>query len=198
MEPDGLPAARQCTRGRNLRDRLAAIRYATLQFARLPNTGVYIDAGTSDWRPAGEMAHLLELAGVGHVRGFSLNVTHYDWTANQIRYGDRIARATHKHFVVNTAYNGLGPIYKNGTGSHGEKWCNPPGRALGPLPTTNTGDSRADAFFWIGGPGTSDNCGRGHKRAGVFDPRWAAELIDNALHRRGAEYPYYRGHLGAR
>lgn len=184
--------------GKSLRARVATIRYATEQFAKLPNTGVYIDAGTSDWRPAGEMARMLKAAGVSHVRGFSLDVTHYDWTANQIRYGDKIAKLTGKHFVVNTAYNGLGPVYKNGTGSQGEKWCDPPGRALGPLPTTNTGDPAADAFFWIGGPGTSDNCGGGHKRAGQFDPRWANELIDNALHAKGVEYPYYKGHLGPR
>ncbi len=203
VEPDGIPAAAQCLSGRALHARLATIRYAVTKFAALPNVGVYIDAGTSDWRPASEMAALLKQAGVYLVRGFSVNITHYDFTWHQLRYGDQIVRLlarghrARKHFVVNTAYNGVGPLYKTGLKTEGEVWCDPPGRALGPLPTLETGDPLADAFFWIGGPGISDNdCGKGHLPAGTFDPKWATQLINTALRAAAkgkADYPEYHG-----
>ncbi len=193
LEPDGVAAAAECMQGGNLARRLSLIRYAVGQFAKRPNVGTYIDAGTSDWRPAGQMARMLRKAGIRRARGFALNVTHYDWTWNQLRYGDRISRATGgKHFVVNTAYNGRGPLYKAG-GTQGEVWCDPPGRALGPVPTLKTGDRRADAFFWIGNPGIADNCG--HYHAGQWVPAIARSLIRNAR-RRGSEYPRYRRHHG--
>lgn len=204
VEPDGIPAAAQCVSGRALHARLATIRYAVGQFAALPNVGVYIDAGTSDWRPASEMAALLKQAGVYLVRGFALNITHYDWAWHQLRYGDQIVRLLRdrghrasRHFVVNTAYSGVGPLYKTGSITQGEIWCDPPGRALGPLPTLKTGDSLADAFFWIGGPGVSDgDCGKGRLPGGTFDVQWATQLIRTALHAAAkgkADYPEYQG-----
>jgi endoglucanase len=37
-----------------------------------------------------------------------------------------------KHFIIDTSRNGLGPAPDG-------SWCNPPGRALGPKPTADTG-----------------------------------------------------------
>ena len=56
---------------------------------RCPNATIYIEAGASDWEPAARTAKLLRLIGIAKVRGFMLNVTHYDWTANNIRHGLR-------------------------------------------------------------------------------------------------------------
>ncbi len=86
-----------------------------------------------------------------------------------------------------------------GTGSitEGEIWCDPPGRALGPLPTLKTGDRLADAFFWIGGPGVSDgDCGKGRLPGGTFDVKWATQLIKTALRAAAkgkADYAEYHG-----
>ena len=58
------------------------------------------------------MARKLRRVGVAKVRGFMLNATHYDWTRNNIRYGLKLSRLVGgKHFIINTAENGRGPIH---------------------------------------------------------------------------------------
>ena len=38
-------------------------------------------------------------------------------------------------------------------------WCNPPGRGLGPAPTTATASpARVDAYLWINRPGFAQSC----------------------------------------
>ena len=55
-------------------------------------------------------ASMLRRIGVAKVRGFMLNVTHHDWTANNIAYGRKVSRRIGgKPFVVSTSYNGRGP-----------------------------------------------------------------------------------------
>jgi endoglucanase len=76
-----------------------------------------------------------------------------------------------KHFVIDTSRNGNGP--------YGNEWCNPPGRALGIPPTTDTGEELCDAFLWIKVPGESDGTGNGGPRAGKFWPEYADELVNN-------------------
>ena len=61
-----------------------------------------------------------------------------------------------KHFVVNTAMNGRGPLVPNDRVQNGnEDLCNPPERGLGPMPTFDTGFPSVDAFAWIAYPGRS-------------------------------------------
>ena len=45
-----------------------------------------------------------------------LNATHYEWTSENIRFGNKIsARLGGKPFIINTANNGRGPVsYKSG------------------------------------------------------------------------------------
>ncbi len=194
VESDGV-ASSSCLHGSRLRARIGLIAHEVLQLAVLPNTAVYIDAGASDWAPANRAATLLRWAGIAHARGFALNTTHYDWTRANVRYGRSVLHylRDNKHFVVNTALNGRGPLQ----GRRYHVWCNPEGRALGPLPTIHTGDSRADAFYWLGTPGTSDGaCGNdrgsmlGPPIVGTFWLQWALELSENALHAR--DFPAYR------
>ena len=48
-------------------------------------------------------AKYLRRAGVAKIQGFFLNATHFDWTSNEIKFGEKISRLTGgKHFVVNT------------------------------------------------------------------------------------------------
>ena len=90
-------------------------------------------------RPTRSTAHraarLLRRAGVSEIQGFFLNATHFDWTRKEIRYGEKISRMTGgKHFVVNTAMNGRGPVIPaNRVDDGNENLCSPPGRGLGPL-----------------------------------------------------------------
>jgi endoglucanase len=103
---------------------------------------------------------MLRAVGVAKVRGFMLNATHYDWTANNIRFGLEVSRLTGgKHFVINTAENGRGPIhYRLPNGRRINVWCNPGLRGLGIPPTTNTSNRMADAYLWINRPGFAQSC----------------------------------------
>ena len=78
----------------------------------LPNATIYLEAGASDWEPAKRTAWQLRSIGIAKVRGFMLNVTHYDWTADNIKHGLEISRLTGgKHFIISTAFNGRGPVH---------------------------------------------------------------------------------------
>ena len=97
--------------------------------AKLPRTVVYLDAGAADALPVTRAAQLLREAGVAHAQGFFLNATHFDWTLHEIHYGWQISRLTGgKHFVVNTAENGRGPLVPRNRNKRGnEVLCNPRG-----------------------------------------------------------------------
>jgi endoglucanase len=165
VEPDALASG--CTSTRLLK-------YAVNRLAKLPHTGVYLDAGHSHWQPAKTMAARLRRAGIAKADGFALNVSNYRTDAELIPYARRIGR---RHYVIDTSRNGQGPW----TGE--QDWCNPPGRGLGERPTTNTGTPRLDAKLWIKTPGESDGqCDRGGSDppVGQWFPEQAAELIKNA------------------
>jgi endoglucanase len=174
IEPDALAqdVLLSCLTPAQQRYRLALIRSAVEQTARLPGTTVYLDAGNSRWKTPNTMAPLLEAAGVSMTRGFSLNVSNFNSTADEESYGDRLSALLHgKHFVIDTSRNG------NATAA---TWCNPPGQALGTSPTTVTGDRRADALLWIKAPGSSDGTCNGGPPAGIFWPSYALTLATNA------------------
>lgn len=79
-----------------------------------PRASVYLDAGASDWLSPTQAADLLERAGVRYTRGFSLGITHYTKTPENIDHGTRILEALAergipgKHFVIDTADSGRG------------------------------------------------------------------------------------------
>ena len=151
--------------------------------ANCPHLVVYLDAGAGDALPAGRAAALLRRAGVEEIQGFFLNSTHFDGTSKEIAYGEAVSRMTGgKHFVVNTGENGRGPLVPPDRVHQGnEVLCNPPGRGLGPKPTTNTGHPDVDAFAWTSNPGESGGaCVPGAPPTGVFWPAYALMLARNA------------------
>ncbi|GAB3321496.1 hypothetical protein GCM10027451_43060 [Geodermatophilus aquaeductus] len=151
--------------------RLAMVRSAVEVLEANPATHTYVDAGHSAWVPAATMAERLRAAGVGRADGFSLNVSNFEPTADNVAYGTELSAALGgAHFVVDTS--------RNGNGSDGE-WCNPSGRALGERPTTTTGLPLVDAFLWIKIPGESDGTCNGGPSAGVFWPEYALGLAQN-------------------
>ncbi len=88
-----------------------------------------------------------------------LNVTHYDWTAANIRHGLDISRRVGgKPFVVNTSENGRGPVFYRRGYRRINVWCNPGKRGLGPPPTTDTSHPKVDAYLWINRPGYGQAC----------------------------------------
>jgi endoglucanase len=160
LEPDALPS------GCGSR----ALPHAVKRLRRAKRASVYVDAGHSNWLPAATMAKRLAKA---HAPAFSLNVSNFRRTAEVAQYGAEISRRLNgAHFVIDTSRNGRGP--------KGSQWCNPPGRALGALPTTTTGNPLIDAYLWIKVPGESDGtCGNGPP-AGQWWPQYALGLARRA------------------
>jgi endoglucanase len=173
LEPDALPGI-GCRSRQDRHTRLVLLRYAVSVLTADPNAAVYLDAGNRGWRSARAIASLLRRAGVRHARGFSVNVSNFDQTRREIAYGRRISRRAYgKPFVIDTGRNGIGP-----TRDH--QWCNPPGRALGPVPTGTTAARRVDAFLWIKPPGESDGRCHGGPGAGAWWPDYALGLARRA------------------
>lgn len=170
IEPDALSDF-SCLSSAQISDRVAMLKYAARMFQqKAPNTWAYLDAGHSGWVDPATMASRLRSAGVGGIRGFSLNVSNFRTTSDSVSYGKKINSALggSAHFVIDTS--------RNGKGSNGE-WCNPAGRKLGVSARTGGG---ADLLLWIKQPGVSDGkCGIAPTvRAGTFSPDLAMRLIN--------------------
>lgn len=173
LEPDAA-AGVDCLEPAQREERFALLSDAVSTLKRRPGTVVYVDAGHPLWLSAGETARRLRKAGIESADGFALNVSNTIESEMNIRYGRDISDALDgKHFVIDTSRNGVG------SPEDGE-WCNPPGRALGPDPTVDTGEERVDAFFWIKRPGESDGECNGGPRAGAWWAEYALELARNA------------------
>ena len=111
FEPDSLGLINCLARARR-DDRYDLLRRGVDVLSGLPGATVYLEGGASDWESAERTAEQLRMIGIEKVRGFMLNATHYDWTAANIRHGLDISRLVGgKHFIVNTAENGRGPVY---------------------------------------------------------------------------------------
>jgi endoglucanase len=168
----------------------AALRYEIDRINSLPHVVVYVEAGYSDSNNPRYTARVLNAIGIRRIRGFFTNDTHLNWTISEIRWGDRVSRMTHgAHFIVNTAQNGNGPLRNPHPSTQGvEDLCNPPGRGLGPKPTTTTGFPRVDALLWTHVPGNSSGCGGGPP-AGTFWPNRALGLAARAHGKFGPGFP---------
>lgn len=162
IEPDGLPVIPDCLSRAAGKRRLALMRAVTKRLGQEPGITSYIDVGSSSWLRRGAALKLLRRSGVGNIRGFALNTTHFNYTRNELRYGNWLARKLGgKHYVVNTAENGRGAI-------EGPKnFCNPRNAGLGTIPTTDTDSPFADAYLWISRPGLSSNGHGGQNQCGV-------------------------------
>jgi endoglucanase len=175
VEPDALAMA-DCLSGDQRQERFDLIRYAVDTLTRNPAAAVYIDGGHSRWVAAEEIAARLNQVGVDRAQGFSLNITNYYTTEEQIGYGEAISGMTNgAHYVIDTSRNGAGPEHDGPL-----NWCNPDGRALGTPPTSATAGPHADAYLWIKRVGESDgSCDRGEPAAGTFVVQYAIDLARN-------------------
>jgi hypothetical protein len=162
----------------------SALRYEVGKLGSLPHAVTYVEAGYSDSNGVSYTAQALNAIGVSRIRGFYTNDTHLNWTINEVRWATAISKQTHgAHFIVNTAANGNGPKLNPHPITQGiEDLCNPPGRALGPRPTTSTGFELADAWMWTSPPGNSGGSCEGGPPSGTF---WAAGAIALAARANG-------------
>ncbi|MEU0426288.1 glycoside hydrolase family 6 protein [Streptomyces canus] len=175
LEPDAvLHLVDGCTKDEFHEERYDLLTGAVEKLKSLKNTKVYLDAGNAGWGHPDEIFEPLKWAGVAKADGFSVNVSNFYSTKDSITYGKQLsAKVGNKHFVIDTSRNGNGP-YKDG--DENERWCNPPGRALGETPTTRTADPLVDAYLWVKRPGESDGECKGGPKAGEWWPAYALKL----------------------
>ncbi|MFH8792397.1 glycoside hydrolase family 6 protein [Streptomyces sp. NPDC017941] len=173
LEPDAvLHIVDQCTPGEFHEERYDLLKGAVARLKSLRNTKVYLDAGNAGWSKPDSLWEPLKRSGVEQADGFSVNVSNFQTTEASKAYGRALsAKVGGKPFVIDTSRNGNGP-YTEGK----DPWCNPPGRALGEVPSTETGDDLVDAFVWVKRPGESDGTCRGGPRAGQWWPEYALAL----------------------
>ena len=168
LEPDAVAAA-DCLPVRLREERFVLLREATDVLKKAGAT-VYIDAGHAAWKPVSDVADRLKKSGIELADGFALNVSNFQPTSASVTYGNSLSRLVNgKHYVIDTSRNGRGV-------SGSANWCNPPGQALGPLPSVNTGSPLADAYLWVKIPGQSDGTCNGGPRAGQWWPDYALAL----------------------
>jgi endoglucanase len=172
LEPDATAQITCLSSGdQSTRNQLLQTAITTLKVN--PNTKVYLDAGNPSWVASGDMAQRLNNAGISKADGFSLNVSNFYSTSQNITYGQQVsALVGNKHFVIDTG--------RNGNGSSNGQWCNPSGMTLGNAPTNNTGNALVDYYLWVKVPGESDGNCNGGPAAGVWWPAYAESLATNA------------------
>jgi endoglucanase len=189
LEVDAIGSSRCLQKVGSLPTWESLLRYEISKIGGLPHVVAYVEGGYSDGNPVGYTAKVLGKAGVHKIRGFWTNDTHLNWTINEINWGKQIAKRDHTHFVINTAQNGNGPKRNPHPTTQGnEDNCNPPGRGLGPPPTTATGYKQVDAFLWSSPPGNSGGSCNGGPPSGTF---WAARAIDLGAHANARLGPHF-------
>ncbi|MFJ8733740.1 glycoside hydrolase family 6 protein [Streptomyces bauhiniae] len=178
LEPDALlHLVDGCTPKAFHEERYDLLRGAVTRLTALKNTRVYLDAGNAGWGHPDQIFAPLRSAGVEDADGFAVNVSNFYSTEDSVTYGKRLsAKVGGKHFVIDTSRNGNGPYTE---GAPEERWCNPPGRALGEPPTTDTADPLVDAYLWVKRPGESDGECKGGPKAGQWWPEYALKLTED-------------------
>ncbi|WP_374273204.1 glycoside hydrolase family 6 protein [Actinoplanes sp. M2I2] len=76
-------------------ERFAMLNYAVDRLGALPRTSVYLDGTHSAWLGVGDIADRLVKAGVRKADGFFLNVSNYETTERQLKYGNWISKCVY-------------------------------------------------------------------------------------------------------
>ncbi|MCZ4611735.1 glycoside hydrolase family 6 protein [Streptomyces sp. Lzd4kr] len=175
LEPDALlHLVDGCTPEEFHEERYDLLKGAIGKLKSLKNTKVYVDAGNAGWGHPDQIFEPLKWAGIDQADGFSVNVSNFYTTKDSIAYGKQLSgKVGDKPFVIDTSRNGNGPYTE---GDPNERWCNPPGRALGETPTTKTSDPLVDAYVWVKRPGESDGECKGGPKAGQWWAEYALKL----------------------
>lgn len=179
VEPDALLHLDRCG---SRDERLALLRYSVDTYVAA-GAEVYLDAASSNsfgWsaEQLRDMALRLRAAGVDRAAGFTTNVSNFQRTEHEVAYGTYLSALLGggAAFVVDTSRNGAGPL----AGPEGTVWCNPEGRALGPVPAaTGTGGPHV-ANLWIKTVGRSDGTCNGGPAAGTYWESYALGLAARA------------------
>jgi endoglucanase len=101
--------------------RIADIRYlGEVVTATNPHALVYLDAGHSAWHGVADITSRLERAGLAEFRGFSLDVSNYQWSANLEQYGTWVSECAALHpDAATTTPTDCGDQYYSGGPANG-------------------------------------------------------------------------------
>lgn len=183
LEPDAVPHELSgCVEGA-LRDERYELLGDAVDALKGAGATVYLDAGNPGFiSDVDALASALDRSGVRRADGFSLNVANYRTIEENVEFGTALSeRLDGVRFVVDTSRNGMGAP-PPGDIDGAPSWCNPPGRALGAAPTTDTGLPLVDALLWIKRPGESDgSCRPGEPEAGRWFPEYGLGLAERSL-----------------
>jgi endoglucanase len=176
VEPDGLAdILRHCLSAAQSGQRYRLLGYAMKVLGALPHARVYLDAGNPGlFKNPSVLTGPLKKAGIQYGAGFSANVSNFQWTGTVVSWSQQLEGdlASTARAVIDTSRNGRGPY----AGRAYPRWCNPPGRALGPAPRLDPGPAGIDGYLWIKDPGASDGPCHGGPPAGQDWPTYAAAL----------------------
>jgi endoglucanase len=196
-----------CLTASELAIREAELSYAVQRLEADPHVLVYLDAGAGDAQPITLEAQLLRASDVADAQGFFVNATHYDWTNDELAYGEDLSELLGgAHFIINTSDNGQGPLKPPHPVTEGtEVLCNPINAGLGPLSVspggfaTQTGYQNLDGLLWFDNPGGSGGNGPGCDTSqslpdapgnAVFWPAYAEMLARNQSSNFGPPVPW--------
>lgn len=170
LEPDSLSQAPACG---NIDERVTELRKAIDSIKGI-DTWIYLDGGHSNWLSAQEQADLISQVGeLDTVRGFAVNVSNFNDTADEFAYAHEIADILGTgHALVDTS--------RNGAGADDGVWCNPSGRLVGDAGGTY-GDDVVDTNLWIKPPGESDGECNGGPTAGTWWPEGSVALTSAVI-----------------
>ena len=172
LEIDGVGSSRCMQKTGALSIWEADLKYEATKMGSLPHTVVYLEGGYSDGNPPGYTAKRAQRRRrAQHPRLLHQRHPHQLDDRRDPLGREGLCQTGGANFIVNTAQNGNGPLRPHNRVKNGnEVLCNPPGRAMGPPPTTTTGFAHADAFLWTGPPGNSSGHCHGGPNPGAFWP----------------------------
>lgn len=178
VEPDAIAnLAHNCVTGDRAKERANLLAEAVKTFKHQKLVlGVYLDAANPGWFPnQTALIAALRQSGVQASDGVSVNVSNFFDTATVTQWSEKLVGALNSArakygVIIDTSRNG------NGAYTGDQEWCNPPGRALGDVPTTDTGNAAIHAYAWVKVPGDSDGTCRNGPPAGTFWPEYALGL----------------------
>jgi endoglucanase len=170
-----------CMSAAQISDRYALLTAAIHKLHGAPHVvGIYLDAGNPEWFPdPAKLVTPLTQAGVGEATGVAVNVSYFIPTKQAVSWSQKLVGLLGgtQGVIIDTSRNGKGAAPPHVTGE--ARWCNPPGRGIGPAPTTYVPANHIDAYFWGKNIGESDGACFGNPPAGTFVPALALALARN-------------------
>ncbi len=174
LEPDALAQLNGCLDSAQRQARLQMLSYA-VKTLQTKSDQVYLDAGHSNWVPAGQMAARLRAADVAQAYGFAVNVSNFDATGREIGYATELDRdlGMARRFVVDTSRNGKGSAGGRGYPAAGSISRALPGAGGGALASQLFIDPHTQAANWVRAhPGDPRVQGIGQRIANQPTAKW--------------------------